>query len=301
MPTGAFAHPSVKDHAWGLIMHTMFRAQRPRRILLSGSFLITALVCGACAPSGNSGAGTVGVSDDSFPAATRPGAVVVVCLDTSSSYPIAERESARNAVAKALPNLVVPGRKASTVYVYTIGVNTYGEPPKLKLDIPALRAQPVAVGASSAPLQGSHVSGSAEKFVKRWGQLHDQALSSARAEGQRLDALKVSASESGTDLGGCLKNASDQFADPSLKGPRHLVMASDLDPNGLQQQSTARLAGATVSVIDFTCSQAVRCDARKTRWTKKFRELGAATVSITRPGYPEHLFGDSAGSTGGGA
>ncbi|MFE1308929.1 hypothetical protein [Streptomyces sp. NPDC058755] len=301
MPTGAFAHRSVKDHAWGLIMHTTFRGRRLRRILLSGSFLIAASVCAACSPSGSPGSGAAGISDDSFPAATRPGAVVVVCLDTSSSYPTAERESARNTVAKALPKLVVPGRKASTVYVYTIGVNTYGKPPKLELNIPALRGKPAAVGTSSGPLQGSRVSGNAEKFDERWGELRDQALSAARAEGRRLDALKVSASESGTDLGGCLKNASEQFADPSRKGPRHLVMASDLDPNGLQQQSTARMAGATVSVVDFTCSQAVRCDARKTRWTKKFRELGATAVAITRPGYPEHLFEDSAGSTGGGA
>lgn len=282
-------------------MRLTFRGRRLRRILLPGSFLIAASVCAACSPSGVSGSGAAGISDDSFPAATRPGAVVVVCIDASRSYPTAERESARNAVAKALPKLVVPGRKASTVYVYTIGVNTYGKPPELKLNIPALQDEPVAVGASPGPFQGSRVSGNAQEFIERWGELRDQAVSSAHAEGRRLNSLKVSASESGTDLGGCLKNASEQFADPSRKGPRHLVMASDLDPDGLQQQSTARITGAAVSVVNFTCSQAVRCDARKTRWTKKFRELGASTVSITRPGYPEHLFENSAGSTGGGA
>ncbi|GGW43979.1 hypothetical protein GCM10010503_20830 [Streptomyces lucensis JCM 4490] len=225
----------------------------------------------------------------------------MVCLDTSGSYPTAERESARNAVAAALPKLVLPGRKASTVYVYTIGVNTYGEPPKLELDIPALRGRPVGVGAGSGPLQRKRVAAGAREFAERWGELHKRALSSARAQGQRLNALKVSKSESGTDLGGCLKNASEQFADRSRKGPRYLVMASDLDPDGLQQQSTARMTGATVSVVDFTCSQAVQCDARKSRWTKKFRELGASTVSITRPGYPEHLFEDGSGSTGAGS
>ncbi|MFJ4710865.1 hypothetical protein [Streptomyces sp. NPDC088785] len=281
-------------------MRIAYRGRRPRRFLLSSSFLVAVSVCASCAPSGNSSAGAVDASDASFPAATRPGALVVVCLDTSSSYPTARREAARDAVAAALPKLVVPGRKAGKVYVYTIGVNTYGEPPKLELTLPALRGEPVSADGSSAPLQGSHVSGSAQKFVDRWKKLHDRALSAARAEGRRLRALNVSPSAPGTDLGGCLKNASEQFADRSGKGVRHLVMASDLAPDGLQQQSTARMTGAAVSVVDFTCSQAVRCDARKKRWTKKFHDLGAATVSITRPGYPAHLFEGAAGSTGGG-
>ncbi|MFD7240405.1 hypothetical protein [Streptomyces massasporeus] len=291
----------MKDHAWGLIMCFTIRGRRLRRTLAFGSFLIAALFCAACSPSGRAGSGAAVIRDDSFPAATRPGAVVVVCFDTSSSYPTVERESARKTVAEALPKLVVPGRKASTVYVYTIGVNTYGKPPKLKLAIPALRGRPAAVGASPAPLQGDQVSGNAQKFIERWGELRDEAVLSASEEGRRLESLNVSKSESGTDIGGCLKNASEQFADPSRKGPRYLVMASDLDPDGLQQQSTVRLAGATVSVVKFACSQAVRCDARKARWTKKLRELGASQISITRPGYPEHLFGESAGSTGGGA
>ncbi|MBM9509098.1 hypothetical protein ITX44_32040 [Streptomyces sp. KK5PA1] len=234
-----------------------------------------------------------------LPAAVLLSAVVVFCVDISSSYPVPAREQARATVAEALPELVAPGRKESAVYVYTIGVNTYQGPPRAHLHIPALDEKPASAAGNNAPLQGTKVSGKVRDFEKQWEDLRDRAMSDARGEAAKLKALSVSASEPGTDIGGCLKNASEQFSGRPHGTPLYLVIASDLAPDGTQQQSHAPISGARVRVVDFTCDEAVACDKRKTSWTHKLTGLGAVSVSVTRPGYDEHLFDAGAGGSGG--
>ena len=221
------------------------------------------------------------------PAPARPGATVVVCVDVSSSYDDGHRREAKRIVADALPRLVRPDHGPSTVYVYGIGVNSYGRPPLLTVSVPGLRAEPAAVLKSTKPMQGEQLAGEHLKVRERWQEDREAARELARAKARKIRLLRLP-TEGGSDIGGCLENASEQFE--RAKGGRRLVIASDLREDGVQQRAAARLKDVDVDVIEFACDQAEECHDLATTWENRFRDLGADPVTITRPGIPVSLF-----------
>lgn len=263
------------------------------RLTFRESTRLTALVCGAAlltsgclrpAPQNDKPA-------DAIPAPALPGDKVVFCLDISSSYDDSHRRAAQQTVADALPHLVRPGRGTHDVYVYEISENSYGRPPLLTLTVPALREKPAASLESAPPLQGGALTEQLEKIVDKWEDERRDARRGARVEAEKVRDLRLGTRE-GTDIGGCLENAAEQFRDH--KGDRRLVIASDLRVHGVQQLAAARLNGVTVDVIEFACTQARTCDALRRTWTKRFDALGARSVNITRPGVSAALFGSEA-------
>lgn len=254
---------------------------------------LTALVCGTalltsgCLDSTRQDGKPAGA----IPAPALPGDTVVVCLDASSSYDHSHRRAAKQTVADALPDLVRPGRGAHTVYVYEIGENSYQRPPLLTLTVPELRGKPATTLKSAPPLQGGQITEQLKKVAEDWEAERHRARHRARVEAQKLRDLRLATRE-GTDIGGCLENAAEQFTGHT--GDRRLVIASDLHAHGKQQQAAARLDDVAVDVIEFACTQAKTCDDLRRKWTERFTELGARSVNITRPGVPATLFASEA-------
>jgi hypothetical protein len=221
------------------------------------------------------------------PAPARPGDTVVVCLDTSSSYDGGHRRAAKRIVADAVPRLVRPDHGPSTVHVYGIGANSYGRRPLLTVSVPGLRAEPAGSLKPTKPMQEGQLAGAHGKVRERWKTDRQAARKRARAEAKKIRTLTLG-TEQGSDIGGCLENASEQFA--RAEGGRRLVIASDLREYGEQQRAAARLKDVDVDVIEFDCDQAEECHALGATWESRFRELGADPVTITRPGIPVSLF-----------
>jgi hypothetical protein len=248
-----------------------------------------ALLAG-CDPSGGSAEGGSGAVPSGTPAPPHlPGVAVVVCLDTSASYAPAHRRAAERDVAAALPRLVVAGHRAGTVYVYRISANSFDKAPDLTVAVPALRPEPARTG-KAAPLQDGTLAEQRATLHRRWADERDTARGTVRRAARKLTALRLPTAQ-GTDIGGCLQNASDQFAAPANAGrTRHLVIASDLQPHGRQQLAHAALHGVAVDVVEYACSKAGSCATRAAAFRRELRTMGAGPVRITRPGIRPTLF-----------
>jgi hypothetical protein len=249
--------------------------------------------CQAAVGSGGGGPGVTGtMSPDPAlvkeyyhpdPSNLRPGAAATICLDASGSYPRKLLHDAATKISYAVPELVLPGRKSSTITVRVIGTNTYAERARI------IRTHAVdygvAANSTSAPQPGAFQGG--ERNSK------GAAISAAAALAAELARQKAAhdarflrslspPSATWTDIGGCIQNASHDLAGAPT-GLRWLIIASDMHPEGTQQYDGLRIDGTHVVILDWLCNEAVACDHRRAVWTHRLTGEGATSVVFARP------------------
>jgi hypothetical protein len=228
------------------------------------------------------------------PIPLAPVKVVVVCVDETPSYPEALFRSAVNKTADWAAQLVQPDQAGALIYVRYINSDSYADTSAaaLTVTIPPIGPLPApTVGISTpAPLHAQDAQTATVATRETRTAYGAQAtavadlVAAARAKVapqlQKLRALPYNVNAP-SDIWGCPQRATEIFADPQFGGQAHkyLVMASDMQSEGMQNQAVVRLHGVKVYVINFLCEDVYSCNSTRDYWTTNL--LGAGATSVT--------------------
>lgn len=223
--------------------------------------------------------------------------VEYICVDRTASYnPSPALTEAKVTLATAIAGIPRDtGSRAHIITIQTISDNSY-DPAELRatIQIPAVHRKPAPPNTNTID---QDVLLAQLAAYRRATKAYRSALSSARQAAsigaQAIRSLPLPWEDRSTDVWGCIQRASEA-------GITTLVVASDMDQNGQQQQAPHHsLRGVAVHIIDFRCGQAQShgneakvCGARKAYWNRAFARSGTTNVRWTFPGQPVgDLFG----------
>lgn len=237
------------------------------------------------------------------PIPPAPHRIVVFCDDETGSYSISNFKQAAIQFASWVRNLERPNTSGASVYVQWINSNSYQDSSTyLAFEAPPIPQQPAVPGPvpTEIPL---HTNENATAFAGAtdtavtyataapvWQSQFAQAkatIDGASAKIQRMPYQEAFSS----DIWGCLQRATERFAErPS--DAKFLVIASDMQPVGLQEVGPVRLYGASVTIIYFETSQVGVADQYKSYWTAHIKAAGGETPVFYRPSdiLPQQLF-----------
>lgn len=233
----------------------------------------------------------------SFGAVQPLAPVEYICVDRTASYnPSTALTEAKVTLATAIAGIPRDtGSRAHIITIQTISDNSY-DPVELRatIQIPAVPRKPTPPNTNTIDQDMLLAQLAA---YRRATKAYRSALSSARHAASigahDIRTLPSPWEDRSTDVWGCIQRASEA-------GITTLVIASDMDQNGQQQQALHHsLRGVPVHIIDFRCGEsqghgnkARVCEARKAYWNRAFARSGTTTVRWTFPGQPVgDLFG----------
>jgi hypothetical protein len=216
-------------------------------------------------------------------AGLRQGVQVDVCLDGTGSYR-ASFTAARNALATQLEHLVQPGVTGSTIRIHIIGTNSYDRRWP-DIGVPPLGVEPQPL--TNAPDFQPGLKKQAAERVAQFQKARTDAVHDLHAALAKLRAFSFP-DDGSTDIDGCFQSAAEAHVPGA---PWRVVIASDMRPDGVQQNAGYRLTGAAVDVVYFACSEAVECGKRRATWSDRLTRAGAAApVRFHTPSDTLNLF-----------
>lgn len=203
-----------------------------------------------------------------------PYTVEQVEFDTPPLVPASISSSAAHALADKIDASIQPGFGGLKLYTSYITGHSYQDETGVVLNIPAVApyppAPPVPVYGSD-PYKNKLLKDAYNKAVAAWKetviQIEKQLPAIQQAvhlQTNKLRALSFPYNNWASDLLGGLADASDHFKNVPATVTKQLVIESDLINNvSSQELGTISLAGVSVSVVFFTCSDvATTCQAR---------------------------------------
>lgn len=226
------------------------------------------------------------------PIPTTPHKTIVFCADETPSYPADYFHSATNKMADWVQALVKPAQDGITLYARWINYNSYADqsaggpvikvpaigpdaPPPGQLSTPpALRADIAKTATVEARLTQTAYEtqhSAIEQQVKK-------AQADVQTQLQQLRGMPYR-DQAPSDIWGCPQRATDLLPS-SLPGTKYLVIASDMEIAGPQEDIAVHLTGVTVDVINFKCDDAASCYSKENYWRPALMQAGAPSVSF---------------------
>lgn len=218
--------------------------------------------------------------------------VVHFCMDGPPLYPHALAHQAAETLADKLDSLVVPGSSGMIVYASFIASRSY-ENDAISFQIPAIKAFPLAPAQpayGSDQYKNSLLKSDYGKNLKAWQQTImqlqaslSQLQASVKQETNKLRALVSPDDPDGSDIRGCLVEASQHFQ--SAQGSKTLLIASDLySSTSSSFAGSFSLPNVRVKVIWHTCfSTTAICSANDGYWKQQMLSAGATSVQFFDP------------------
>jgi hypothetical protein len=253
----------------------------------------------ACDPSSLS---PVGPDPTAPPTATprpiAPAKTIVFCDDETPSYPMGYFTNAASKMADWIDLLAQPAQAGTTVYVQYIKGNSFAEDALIdSFTIPALGPAPLPPIPYPTPVVGDvYGAATATATTRAAATTYSQAMEQFSAQlkaaqstvKQHTDGLRhvVDHQVGPSDIWGCPQSATSRFTDAGLSHPagtqKYLVIASDMEMVGLQEQVSVDLTGVQVFVINFKCDDAYSCKDKSDYWTQRLTADHAASVTFLR-------------------
>lgn len=223
---------------------------------------------------------------------------VVVCIDRSGSYQD-WTQPAISAIADLLPELIAPGPGWRFDFRW-IQSNSYE--PGAHIDtlelpaLPRLPAPPPTITPWPTPenpleryeptraFQATQQAEQERQFRDEQDRIraqHEEARRKAQAFADRLRRLQPQVAER-SDIWGCFIKAAELFQTRPASA-RWLIVASDLEEAGRQQQNALRLPGVHVRIVFWKAREAKKAQRLQDQWTRALMEAGAADVRFTDP------------------
>ncbi len=197
-----------------------------------------------------------------------------ICLDNTGSYPPEYRVAAQKSIAARIDSLVQNsggGMAGMAVFVTQIAKSSY-QNNVLDFNVPAIQPPP-----TNSPYELA-------KYRKALNAILAQVLKDT----DRLRNLQLPAASDGTDVPGCLDDASQHFS--HVSGSKVLLIVSDLQNNqNTQFTSTVNLQGVVVRVLYRSCQVASDCLKNDSYWRKLFLQYGAVSVNFYDPAESDAL------------
>lgn len=289
-------------------------------VLASAVLLVTALLTGGCpfgAPPANTNIITPAAGQSvasATPTPTPAPLAVVICLDSTISFTGSYQQGLARLTAdiSSLPEPGFPGAVLSAFLIcehtrqcrigefiisavpeQPVEVTPQGTPTPEPLDNSVVFDKSVAVTATAEAHAASTIwnatataeAGAHEQAIGEF----EAALANARAEARDAadniaGAPNVDAKSS--DVFGCVSQA--EYILRKAAGPRLLIMISDMEVWGYQDQPQALdLSGVKVRIL-LACENVSLCDQRETDWGATLDAAGASEVvflEINEPGF----------------
>jgi len=209
-----------------------------------------------------------------------------ICLDNSGSFPPVYRVAAQKSIAARINSLVQPNSGGMAVFVTQIAKSTF-QNDVLDFSVPAIQPLPTAPAANPDPYKNA----AATKAYKKALQAALDNLNAVKAQVKHdtdsLRNLQLPAASDGTDIPGCLDDASEHFS--HVSGSKVLLIVSDMQNNINTQFSTVNLQGVVVRVLYRVCEVASDCQKNDSYWRKVFMQYGSASVNFYDPAESDAL------------
>lgn len=231
-----------------------------------------------------------------FPTATpipsAPHKTIVFCVDETPSYPADYFHSATNKMADWVQTLVKPAQDGVTLYARWINYDSYSDQtaagPVIKVPVigpdapapqqlptpPALRADVAQTATVEARLTQT-------AYISQHATIQQQVQSAQKSVQTQLQALRTMPyrDQAPSDIWGCPQRATDLMPG-NLAGAKYLVIASDMEIAGPQEDIAVHLTGVTVFVINFKCDDASSCYSKENYWRPALTQAGASSVTF---------------------
>lgn len=194
-----------------------------------------------------------------------PHRTVVVCLDTTSSYPHQYTQEALTAIAGAIYNAVLPGGQGLTVFIDPVTHNSLAGT-LVPIIIPAIPADKQEPSYTPTPTEAPNENPAAYQATvgatdDANQQLHDSwqtflaanhatwhaVQAQVKTQTDALAKKQFPIDNTGTDLLSCLQNASEYFAHEP--GVHILLIVSDLQENEWYSGENISMSGAHVLML----------------------------------------------------
>jgi len=241
--------------------------------------LYTVLLVLLCACGGNSsGSGFIPVST---PAPYRPLIAVNICLDDTASYPPEFIQAIQHTLADRIDAMTQLNTGGMDVFVTVIAASSF-QNDVIAFSVPAIPALPVKPVPGSDPYKYAKAMSDYKKAIP--GALNQLKAMQAQVKVQtdKLRNLHFNGVAGGTDIFGCLADASQHFS--HITGNKLLLIASDLQNNvTTQETNTLNLYGAPVRVVYRVCEVVSSCQANDAFWKQTFLHHGASSVRFYDP------------------
>lgn len=244
---------------------------------------------------------TPGAAATTSPLILQP-LMVTACLDRTPSFSRSYFDAGKNLLADALVQRAgVSGQQGATIYVTLIGHNSYAT---------SATVRTIAVPAATSP--GPTATPDTNTFDQATVTAAVATASAAAVASTNLVTQRIQpdvaflralnpATDSPTDIMGCISRASERFAAAPAGTEKLLLMVTDLQQAGPQQDGKTRpLAGVHVKVIEWQCDDVQTCDSLKSQWHEELvTKDQASSVAYYDPSETQaqvagHLFDVSA-------
>lgn len=217
---------------------------------------------------------------------------IVFCADETPSYPADYFHSATNKMADWVQALVKPAQDGVTLYARWINYDSYSDQTAAGavVKVPAIGPDAPAPeqGATAPPLRADLArTATIEAHLTQTAYVTQHAAIQKQVQAAQADVQKQLQQVRGmpyrdrapSDIWGCPQRATDLLPS-NLAGAKYLVIASDMEIAGPQEDIAVRLQGVTVFVINFKCDSAASCYDKENYWRPALMKAGASSVTF---------------------
>lgn len=242
-------------------------------------------------------------------AANLPALVVTACLDRTPSFDRSYFDAGKDMLADAImARASAGGQMGATIYVTLIGHNSYATSSTVRTIVmpstprdtspsgPTPTTNPNIYDAPTATAAARQTAAAGAAAATASASQTSQLIQRIQPDIAFLRGLNPP-TDSPTDILGCVSRASERFQAAPSRTQKLLILVTDLQKAGKQQDTTARpLNGVTVKVTEWECDDAQACDAAKRQWHDEFvTKDQAASVTYYDPSETQaqltgHLF-----------
>lgn len=242
-------------------------------------------------------------------AANLPALIVTACLDRTPSFSRSYFDAGKDLLADAiLARASAGGQMGATIYVTLIGHNSYATsstvrtivmpptPYNSNSALPSPTTNPNIYEAPTATAAARQTAAAGAAAATAAASQTSQVVQQLQPDIAFLRGLNPP-TDSPTDILGCVSRASERFQAAPSGTQKLLILVTDLQKAGTQQDSKSRpLTGVTVKAIEWECDDAQACDVAKSQWHDEFvtkdqaRNVTYYDPSETQAQLTGHLF-----------